>query len=108
MLNPTLTIESQLSYDNYTLEINKLKASPAGSHRLTFESFELLIDDLTRYENKVGNNQSLALYELVSEMTAFALGLTNGRKAYSLPTSCGKTTAIIAWASTVHKLGLSE
>ena len=108
MYDTTLTTNTELSNDDYQHVLNMLQVTEAGCHNLTTESFKVLIEDLTSYGNKLGNNQRLALYELLTEMTAFALGIANGRKAYSLPTGCGKTSAIIAWVSTVHRLNLDD
>lgn len=108
MHNQAVTINSELSNEDYQHELKKIQATTAGGHMLTVQSFELLINDLASYGNLTGNNQRLALYELLTEMTAFALGIANGRKAYSLPTGCGKTSAIIAWVSTVYCLGLDD
>lgn len=108
MHDTALTTNSELSNEAYQHVLTMLQATEAGRHNLTTESFKVLIEDLTSYGNKVGNNQRLALYELLAEMTAFALGIACGRKAFSLPTGCGKTSAIIAWVSIVYSLGLDD
>ena len=49
-----------------------------------------------------------SLQTLVSEMTGYAHGAITGRRAFSLGTGCGKTSAIIAWITALHRQGLTD
>lgn len=75
------------------------------SHKsLTDTSFNILEADLIRYGSTLSENHRCALYELVGTLTKFAQGTITGRLAMALPTGMGKTSAIIAWVSSLHKL----
>jgi hypothetical protein len=79
------------------------------SHKaLTDTAFDALEADLLRYGSTLSENHRCALYELVGTLTKYAQGTTTGRLAMALPTGMGKTSAIIAWVSSLHKLGLDH
>lgn len=79
------------------------------SHKsLTDTAFNTLEADLIRYGSTLSENHRCALYELVGTLTKFAQGTITGRLAMALPTGMGKTSAIIAWVSSLHKLGLDH
>jgi hypothetical protein len=72
------------------------------------EAFRILIDDLESHGNIVSGFHRVALMELVGTMTEYAFDKEFGRKAFGIPTGCGKTSAIVAWVTAVHRLGLED
>lgn len=75
---------------------------------LTNTAYDILIDDLTARGNTPGALQREALYELLGYMTKYAQGTASGRRAFNLATGCGKTSAIVAWITAAHRLGLDQ
>lgn len=68
-------------------------------------AFEHLIETLERNGTEPGELQRATLYELIDTMTEYAIGKTRGRKVFALAAGSGKTTAIISWIATLHRLG---
>jgi hypothetical protein len=62
-----------------------------------------LVDSLERFGNKLSIPHRKALYTLVESFTNMAEGKLTGRWAFPIPTGCGKTRAIIEWATAVSK-----
>lgn len=85
-----------------------LQAAPEGGSELTIVAYDILITDLEARGNKLGARHKLALYELLAGMTGFALGYRQGRYVYPLATGSGKTSAIIAWVTALHRLGMND
>lgn len=87
-----------------------ITGSPEGRTyaELTDRAFGILLDDLRSHGNLVGKMQEEALYELVSELTRYVQGTVTGRRAFSLGTGCGKTSAIVAWITALYQLGLEH
>lgn len=75
---------------------------------LTEQAFAILMADLRGHGNNPGQLQQEALMELVGTMTAYAFGTTSGRRAFGLATGCGKTSALVAWITAAHRLGLDH
>lgn len=75
---------------------------------VTYTAYDILIKDLESHGNKPGDAHGAALMELVGTMTEYAYGKAYGRKAFGLPTGCGKTSAIISWITAIHRLGLED
>lgn len=75
---------------------------------LTSLAYEILIEDLAAYGNTPGALQGEALYELLGFLTKYSQGTASGRRAFNLATGCGKTSAIIAWITAAHRLGLDH
>jgi len=75
---------------------------------LTRLSHGILVSDLERNGNILSDLHKQSLLALVSEMTGYAEGKVSGRRAFSLGTGCGKTSAIIAWIVALYRLGLES
>lgn len=69
---------------------------------------EILVGDLEAVGNVLSPLHKEALRTLLQEMTGFAVGRVSGRHSFSLGTGCGKTSAIIAWVTALHRLGLHQ
>jgi hypothetical protein len=70
---------------------------------LTETAFKNLTTSLEHFGNKLSIPHRKALYSLVDAFTHMADGQLHGRWAFPLPTGCGKTRAIIEWATAVSK-----
>ncbi|MFS0753484.1 hypothetical protein ABC383_02145 [Noviherbaspirillum sp. 1P10PC] len=79
-----------------------------GPLTVTQEAFKILIAELEIHRNSPGGAHRAALLELVDVMTQYAFDNEFGRKAFGLPTGCGKTSAIVAWITAVHRLGMED
>ncbi len=95
----------------------KIGARPPGmtdqhngvSHAaLTVASFDLLQRGLEANGNSLSDEHRTALFALVGIFTKSAQGKLPGRWAFGLPTGMGKTSAIVAWCSTLVRLGLDH
>jgi hypothetical protein len=75
---------------------------------LTDTAYLFLVSYLEGYGNVLSEQHHRALYELVGNLTKYAQGVKHGRVAMALPTGMGKTSAIIAWLTAIHRLGLSH
>lgn len=75
---------------------------------LTNLSFERLEKHLVSNGNVLSSAHRQALYALCGLFTESAQGKRPGRWAFGLPTGTGKTSAIIAWCSTLVNLGLDH
>lgn len=83
-------------------------SSPANGlthDTLTANAFEALCDHLKSNGNNLSAEHEAALYALCGLFTNSAQHHLTGRWAFGLPTGMGKTSAIIAWCSTLVKLG---
>lgn len=76
------------------------------AEQVTALAYDILTADLERTANVLSEQHKEALRHLVAEMTGYASGWTTGRRAFSLGTGCGKTSAIIAWITALHRLGI--
>lgn len=76
------------------------------AEQVTAMAFDILTADLERTGNILSEPHKEALRHLVAEMTGYASGRITGRRAFSLGTGCGKTSAIIAWITALHRLGI--
>lgn len=74
--------------------------------QLADTAFEILTGHLEANGNRLSVVHRRALRALVEEMSGYAAGSVSGRRAFSLGTGCGKTSAIIAWIAALHRLGL--
>ena len=68
-------------------------------------AYDILEHDLISRGNVLSRMHEAALYMLVDTLARHALGEGEGRLAFPLPTGCGKTSSIIAFASALHRLG---
>lgn len=71
-------------------------------------AYDILVTDLEAVGNVLSDPHKDALQAMVAEMTGFAAGRLAGRRCFSLGTGCGKTSAIIAWITALHRLGLHQ
>lgn len=72
---------------------------------LTICAYDILVADLERTGNVLSDNHKDALTALIEEMSGYATGRVVGRRAFSLGTGCGKTSAIIAWITALYRQG---
>ncbi len=72
---------------------------------LSSTAFDILTSHLEQNGNRLSTTHLRAVRALVDEMTGYATGAISGRRAFSLGTGCGKTSAIIAWIAALHRLG---
>lgn len=76
------------------------------SHRsLTDPAFDRLCKTLTDNNNVLSDEHKTALYALCGLFTESAQGRRPGRWAFPLPTGMGKTSAVVAWCSTLAQRG---
>jgi hypothetical protein len=75
---------------------------------LTRQSFDALRAQLEGHGNQLSQEHTEALFALCGLFTESAQGKRPGRWAFSLPTGMGKTSAIVAWCSTLSRLGLDH
>lgn len=73
--------------------------------RLTRTAFDILTQDLEARGNTLSAMHRAALYELLDAFTGYCTDQLGGRRAYPLPTGMGKTSAVVAFASALHRLG---
>lgn len=73
--------------------------------RLTGPAYLLLADTLERHGNRLSSQHRAALHALCATLTDFAMGAVQGRKVFALSTGLGKTSAIIAWLTALHRIG---
>lgn len=74
-------------------------------HALTAEAFRIVVADLESYGNVLSPMHRAALLELVETFTGYCTGHIKGRLAFPLPTGCGKTSAVVAFITALHRLG---
>ena len=82
--------------------------SQIGNKALTNHAHAILIRDLEDRGNLLSDLHKEALYVLLDEMTGYLEGRVSGRRAFSLGTGTGKTSAIIAWLTALHRLGYDD
>lgn len=75
---------------------------------LTNRAFSHLVTMLEGFGNTLNSLHKAALHSLLESMTQMAEGRLQGRYAFGLPTGMGKTSAIIAWCSSLHSLRMEE
>ena len=75
---------------------------------LTLTAFDILIADLESHSNKPGELQRAALMELLDTLSAYAYRTESGRQAFGLATGSGKTSAVVAFITALHRLGLDH
>src|SRR5260370_20786075 len=75
---------------------------------LTAQAFDALCQHMVANGNVLSDDHRAALFALCGLFTETAQGKRPGRWAFSLPTGMGKTSAIIAWCSTLVSLGLDH
>lgn len=73
--------------------------------RLARTAFDILAADLERHGNVLGQWHRAALHELVDTFAGYLTGDLRGRRAFPLPTGMGKTSAVIATLTALHRLG---
>lgn len=81
------------------------RLSPFQAEKLTSTAYNLLINHLEQNGNRISDLHRQALQAMLEIMTGYATGSISGRRAFSLGTGCGKTSAIIAWITALHRLG---
>lgn len=79
--------------------------SSSLSERLASMAHGTLVADLTDWGNTLSADHSLCLKKLLEDFTDMALGSLRGRFAWGIPTGMGKSAAVVAWVSSVAKLG---
>ncbi|MDP1782337.1 MAG: hypothetical protein Q8L18_10660 [Hydrogenophaga sp.] len=84
------------------------RLSPSSRFVLVDEAMAILEADLQ--SEAFGSNQLTpehrdALRTLLTAMADYAVGTAHGRKAFAIPTGGGKTSAIVAFISALHRLG---
>jgi hypothetical protein len=72
---------------------------------LTRPAYDLLKAALEGHGNRLSEPHELALYGLCGTLTKFAQGVLKGRKVFALSTGLGKTSAVIAWITALHRIG---
>lgn len=73
--------------------------------QLTRAAFDILTADLVARGNTLSEMHRAALYELLDAFTGYCTGELHGRRAFPLPTDMGKTSAVVAFAAALHRLG---
>jgi hypothetical protein len=68
-------------------------------------AYDILAADLIARGNVLSRRHEAALYMLVDTLARHAVGEGGGRLAFPLPTGCGKTSSIVAFATALHRLG---
>lgn len=81
------------------------RLTPQQAEQVSTLAYEILVTDLARTGNVLSGLHKQSLQALVNEMTGYATGHISGRRTFSLGTGCGKTSAIIAWITALHRLG---
>ena len=71
---------------------------------LTLQAYNTLKAHLKRHGNILSEDHAKALFNLVGSFTEMAQGKLKGRWGFGLPTGAGKTSAIIAWVSTLCQM----
>jgi hypothetical protein len=74
-------------------------------HALGASAWELLTDILVARGNTLSGPHAVALLRLMELFSGYASGATGGRVAFPLPTGMGKTTGIVAFIATMHRMG---
>jgi hypothetical protein len=82
-----------------------IKLDEDRAARLNRDASIKLEEGLKRYGNSIGWPQRLSLITIIQTYTDISIGAMSGRYAFALPTGMGKTCSIIAWLSTLNKLG---
>jgi len=77
-----------------------------AAFELTETAFNILIQDIESHGNKPGELQRAALYELLDTLSGYAFGTESGRQAFGLATGAGKTSAVVAFITALHRLGM--
>lgn len=75
---------------------------------LVNEAYNLTLEDLNNFENKVSPAHGNALRAIMAGMAETAYKVKQGRFAYPLFMGGGKTSAVIAFVTTLHKLGYDK
>lgn len=75
------------------------------ANQLSGTAFDILTSLLEQNGNRLSELHRQALRAMIEEMTGYATGVITGRRAFSLGTGCGKTSAVIAWITALHRLG---
>ena len=75
---------------------------------LTTKAFDILIADIESHRNKPGELQRAALYELLYTLTGYAFKTESGRQAFGLAAGAGKTSAVVAFITALHRLGFDH
>lgn len=82
---------------------------PLALHAAVIErALDTLVTVLEKHGNLPNDQHRAALRALIDAMGAMALGLLSGRYAVALPTSCGKTSAILSVLEALEHLGIAE
>jgi len=84
------------------------KINGVAHDTLTAQAFDMLCRHLRDNGNTLSQEHRDALFALCGLFTESVQGRRPGRWAFSLPTGMGKTSAIIAWCSTLARLGLDH
>jgi len=86
-------------------EPRTLNLAPEVERALTSSAHLTLLDALQRHGNKLAEPHRAALYALCRTMTDFASGRTSGRRVFGLATGLGKTSCLIAWITSLCRMG---
>lgn len=79
-----------------------LQVEPIG---LSANAWELLIDILVSRGNTLSGPHAVALLKLMELFSGYVAGAESGRVAFPLPTGMGKTTGIVAFIASMHRMG---
>lgn len=69
------------------------------------EAFAILVRDLESRGNVLSGMHRAALAELVDTFAEYLNGSQAGRRAFGLPTGLGKTSAVVAFLTAMHRQG---
>lgn len=68
-------------------------------------AWELLTDIMVARGNTLSGPHAVALLNLMNLFAGYVAGSDGGRVAFPLPTGMGKTTGIVAFIATMHRMG---
>ena len=87
-------------------ELEALRGMTAiNDYELAFAAHGILKADLERYGNVISGMHNSALLELLHTFSEYCAGSAKGRRAFAMPTGMGKTSAIVAFLTALHRLG---
>jgi hypothetical protein len=94
-----------LSGEGWLSPLEAVADEVVDASAVTQTAFEILVNKLATYGNKVGERHANALFSLLHRMAQQCAGEANGRFVFPLPTGMGKTTAILALVVALFRLG---
>ena len=77
-----------------------------NTSQLTVAAHDDLVNTLMTFGNRLSPRHSEALKAILTYYTDIASGDRQGRYAFPLGTSLGKTQSVVSWCATVHSMGL--